>query len=140
MGPFVIPNTTRINYTPIVSLHLFIMATDQLEALETVKQLQTQKLKEEYGGKASNLFVQEIKSAALFQCNWGELLSAAPTALSLMGSCWIAASQDKAEQIFLGDARPKDGFKYLTNRDKPTLRACLVDGQWKYNLCFVSPC
>jgi hypothetical protein len=106
------------------------MATSQLEALQKIKDIQSQALKEEYGGKASNQFIKETKNSALFQCNWGELLSAAPTALSLMGSCWIAASQEKAEQIMLGDSRPQGGFKYLSNREKPTLRACLVDGKF----------
>lgn len=104
--------------------------TVALEALNKVQDLQKQQLDTQYGGKASNQFVEEVKSSALFNCNWGELLSAAPTALSLMGSCWIAASQEKAEQILLGKARPEGGFKYLPNRADPTLRSCLVDGMY----------
>ena len=106
------------------------MATKQLQALADVQNEQTKILKNEYQGKMSNQFVEELKSSTLFQCDWGELLSAAPTALSLMGACWIAASQEKADAISLTGARPNGGWKYLKNYDKPTLRSCLVDGSW----------
>ncbi|KAL8907064.1 MAG: hypothetical protein Q9171_006011 [Xanthocarpia ochracea] len=103
------------------------MATKQLQALADVQNEKTKILKDEYQGKMSNQFVEELKSSTLFQCDWGELLSAAPTALSLMGACWIAASQEKADAISLTGARPDGGWKFLKNYDKPTLRSCLVD-------------
>ncbi|KAL4887552.1 hypothetical protein BJY04DRAFT_212586 [Aspergillus karnatakaensis] len=84
-------------------------------------------MQNEYGGKASNQFVDEVKSSALFQFSWGELLSAAPTALTLMGSLWIAASNPIADKISLADSMPTNGFEYLVKRRDPTLRSCLVD-------------
>ncbi|KAF2853718.1 hypothetical protein T440DRAFT_287057 [Plenodomus tracheiphilus IPT5] len=100
------------------------MATD---LISDVRKMQLDTVKAEYGGKMSNQFVAELKGSTLFQFNWSELLSAAPTALSLMGGCWLAASDPKAEKIFLTNSVPTKGFTYLTNRKDPTLRSCLVD-------------
>lgn len=99
------------------------------EAVTLIAQEQQRIIKQDYGGVPSNRFVSDVKQSALFQFNWGELLSAAPTALSLMGSCWIAASAPVADQIVLTKAVPVGGFKYITNRSEPTLRSCLVDGR-----------
>lgn len=104
------------------------MATSQQQALQEIEQ-QKKTLTQEYGGKMSNQFVAELKSSTLFQFNWGELLAAAPTALSLMGACYVAAANDTAEKISLSEAVPTGGFKYLTDRPNPTLRAALVDGK-----------
>lgn len=97
-------------------------------ALKRFDQIQTSTTKDQYG-KLSNRFVDELKGSTLFQHNWGELLSAAPTALSLMGACWLAASNATAEKISLKESKPVDGFKYMTNVPSPTLRSCLVDGK-----------
>lgn len=97
-------------------------------ALQNVQKIQTNVLKSEYEGKLSNQFVDELKCSTLFQADWSELLSAAPTALSLMGSLWIAAADPKAEKISMVKSMPTGGFKYITNRAEPTLRSCLVDG------------
>ena len=104
------------------------MATEQQNALVAVQELQKKTVADEYG-KQSNQFVTEMKSSTLFQFNWGELLSAAPTALSLMGSCWIAAAAPAADKISMKSSVPLGGFKTLTNRKDPTLRSCLVDGK-----------
>lgn len=100
------------------------MATDVLKDIQKVQDA----AKAEYGGKMSNQFVAEMKGSTLFQFNWGELLAAAPTALSLMGGCWLAASDPKADKISLADSMPSKGFVYLTNMHSPTLRSYLVDG------------
>ena len=105
------------------------MAAEQIAALADIQQIQKRTLKEQYGGLQSNQFVAEMKGSTLFQFDWSELLSAAPTTLSLMGSCWLAAAAPKAEQIVMTDSVPAGGFKYLTNRRAPTLRSCLVDGE-----------
>jgi hypothetical protein len=98
-------------------------------ALHRINVVQAATLREQYGGeKMSTKFVEEIKGATLFQYNWGDLLSAAPTALSFMGSLWVAAANPTAELISLSEAKPEGGFKYLTNVPNPTLRSCLVDG------------
>jgi len=99
-------------------------------ALQHISQVQTATIREQYGAKMSNKFVEELKGTTLFQYNWGELLSAAPTALSLMGSCWLAAANPTAEQISLSESKPEGGFKYMTNVPNPTLRSCLVDGTY----------
>ncbi|KAH6613654.1 hypothetical protein B0J18DRAFT_469994 [Chaetomium sp. MPI-SDFR-AT-0129] len=95
-------------------------------ALQRLDQIQAASAKEQYG-KVSEQFVSELKGATLFQHDWGGLLGAAPTALSLMGACWLAASNPTAEKISLAKSKPVDGFKYMTNSINPTLRACLVD-------------
>lgn len=100
------------------------------ETLDQIKQLQQKTIADEYGGKQSNQFVTELKSSTMFQFNWGELLSAAPTALSLMGSCWVAAANPVADAITMKAAVPTGGFKYIVNRSDPTLRSILVDGMF----------
>jgi hypothetical protein len=102
------------------------MASD---ALQRIDDIQASTTKTHYG-KLSNRFVDELKGSTLFQHNWGELLSAAPTALSLMGACWVAASNATAEKISLKDSRPVGGFKYISDVANPTLRACLVSGKY----------
>lgn len=97
-------------------------------ALAEVSQLNQKALKESSGNQA-NAFVKEMKASALFQFDWGELLSAAPTAMALTGSCWVAASSDEADAIMMEKSVPIGGFKFITNRREPTLRSILVDGK-----------
>ncbi|KAH0524984.1 hypothetical protein TsFJ059_007416 [Trichoderma semiorbis] len=99
----------------------------EAEAVQSIAAAEQRVVTEEYGGKLSNKFIDELKAATLFQFDWGELLSAAPTALYFMGSCWLAAANPTAEMISLADVVPEGGFKYKTNLRNPTLRACLVD-------------
>lgn len=56
-------------------------------------------------------FVQDVSDSLILQHNWGDLLSAAPLSLSLLGACQIAASTPKAASIILEP--PRGGFKYL---------------------------
>lgn len=100
----------------------------EADAVQSIAAVEKRVITEQYGGKLSNKFIDELKGATLFQFDWGELLSAAPTALSFMGSCWLAAANPTAEMISLADVVPEGGFKYMTNLKNPTLRACLVDG------------
>ncbi|KAI3539322.1 hypothetical protein CSPX01_08985 [Colletotrichum filicis] len=99
------------------------MSADSLAKVEAAQQAV---LKKTHGGKAGAQFVQEVKESLLFQYNWNELLSAAPTAITLVGACHVAAASPEAAAISLGDAVPAGGFKYLRVAAKPTLRACLV--------------
>ena len=87
-----------------------------------------QKALKESSGNQANAFISEMKASALFQFDWGELLSAAPTALALTGSCWVAASSDAADAIKMEKSVPIGGFKFIVNRSEPTLRSILVDG------------
>lgn len=98
------------------------------DALTELTQLKKKTLADEYGGNQANQFVSDMKASTLFQFNWGELLSAAPTALSLTGACWIAASAPVADQIRMTKSVPVGGFKFIVNRSDPTLRSILVDG------------
>ena len=102
------------------------MAIDQTAALAKLEQANQDRLKKEYSGKAGTKFVTEVKESMLFQYNWAELLSAAPTALSLLGACHVASSSNEAAAINLGSAMPKGGWQYLKVAEKPTLKACLV--------------
>ncbi|KAM5521692.1 hypothetical protein FOXYSP1_15583 [Fusarium oxysporum f. sp. phaseoli] len=103
------------------------MATAQLSALQDIEATQKSLRMSQYGGRMSNQFVDEVKGAALFQFNWGELLGAAPTAIAMMCACYVAASNEEAKKISLKDSVPTNGFQYLTNRRDPTLRASLLD-------------
>ncbi|KAI1269761.1 hypothetical protein F5Y18DRAFT_109420 [Xylariaceae sp. FL1019] len=68
-------------------------------------------------------FIQTTKSQLLFQHNWSELVGAAPLALNLIGSCYIACSVSRATEITLD--RPASGdFQRLHYE---SLRACMVE-------------
>ncbi|KAG8627095.1 hypothetical protein KVT40_004578 [Elsinoe batatas] len=102
------------------------MAVDNANILSEIEKANQERLKKEYSGKAGTKFVTEVKESMLFQYNWADLLSAAPTALSLLGACHVASSSQEASAINLGSAAPKDGWKYLQVAKTPTLKACLV--------------
>lgn len=86
------------------------MSADDLAKVEAAQQAV---LKKTHGGKAGAQFVQEVKESLLFQYNWNELLSAAPTAITLVGACHVAAASPEAAAISLADAVPQGGFKCL---------------------------
>lgn len=79
--------------------------TSATDVLSNIKRAQQKTVKKEYAGKAGQQFVTEIKDSMLFHCNWAELLSAAPMALSLMGSCWVAASKKEAGENLVAGRR-----------------------------------
>lgn len=87
--------------------------SDPAASLAAIDKANSDLLKKNYAGKAGGAFVTEVKESLLFQYNWSELLSAAPTAISLMGACHVAAASEEAAKISLGDAAPAGGFKYL---------------------------
>lgn len=86
------------------------MSADDLAKVEAAQQAV---LKKTHGGKAGAQFTQEVRESLLFQYNWNELLSAAPTAITLVGACHVAAASPEAAAISLSDAAPQGGFKYL---------------------------
>jgi hypothetical protein len=102
------------------------MALNKADALAQIEKANQERLKKEYSGKAGTKFVTEVRESMLFQYNWADLLSAAPTALSLLGACHVASSSQEAAAISLGDSMPQGGWKYLQVSQKPTLKACLV--------------
>lgn len=88
-------------------------AESAAKQLTQIKQREEQRLVEQGNGKAQVAFARDVKNSLLFQYDWGDLLSAAPLALSLMGSCYVAATSPLAHTISLEDAMPKDGFKHI---------------------------
>ncbi|KAJ6028830.1 hypothetical protein N7540_004406 [Penicillium herquei] len=72
-------------------------------------------------------FVKHVKARSLFQpsFNWGDILSAAPVAISLMGNLFVAATIPDATRITI---IPKEGgFQFLPRFGEDTaLNACLV--------------
>ena len=56
-------------------------------------------------------FSQEISDSLIVRQNWGNLLSAAPLALSFVGACQVVASSPTAAGAKL--QRPEGGFRYL---------------------------
>lgn len=83
------------------------------DALSKVEAAQQAVLRKTHAGKAGAQFTQEVKESLLFQYNWNELLSAASTAITLVGACHVAAASPEATAISLADAAPAGGFKYL---------------------------
>ncbi|KAM0345796.1 hypothetical protein ACHAPU_006149 [Fusarium lateritium] len=103
------------------------MSMNQIEALAELEKANQDRLKKEYSGKAGTKFVTEVRESMLFQCNWADLLSAAPTALSLLGACHVASASEEASAIRLGgNCMPKGGWQHLKVAESPTLKACLV--------------
>ncbi|KAJ4348639.1 uncharacterized protein N0V89_010017 [Didymosphaeria variabile] len=100
------------------------MALNQADALAELERANQQRLKNEFSGKAGTKFVAEVRESMLFQYNWADLLSAAPTALSLLGACHVASSSQEAAAISLGSAMPQGGWKHMQVAQKPTLKAC----------------
>ena len=88
-------------------------AAEAAQQLALINQREDERLKKQGGGKAQIAFARDVKNSLLFQYDWGELLSAAPLALSLMGSCYVAAASPLACSISLKDAEPKGGFQYI---------------------------
>jgi hypothetical protein len=88
-------------------------AESAAKQLTQIKQREEQRLVEQGNGKAQVAFARDVKNSLLFQYDWADLLSAAPLALSLMGSCYVAATSPLAHAISLEDAMPKDGFKHI---------------------------
>lgn len=83
------------------------------DALSKVEAAQQAVLKKTHGGKAGAQFTQEVKESLLFQYKWNELLAAAPTSITLVGACHVAAASPEAAVISLSDPVPQGGFKYL---------------------------
>jgi hypothetical protein len=102
------------------------MSRNQADALAQLEKASQERLKKEYNGKAGTKFVTEVRESMLFQYNWADLLSAAPTALSLLGACHVASASPEAAAITLGSAMPRGGWQHLRVSEKPTLKACLV--------------
>jgi hypothetical protein len=82
------------------------MAYDQANALAEIENANQRRLKKEYSGKAGTKFVTEVRESMLYRYNWADLLSAAPTALSLLGACFLVSSSQEASAISLGSAIP----------------------------------
>ncbi|GIK00972.1 hypothetical protein Aspvir_005002 [Aspergillus viridinutans] len=66
--------------------------------------------------------VAEIKSSAIFQVNWEDLLKSAPISINALGAALVASSSETATTIEF--TPPKGGFKFL---QFTSLRANLVD-------------
>jgi hypothetical protein len=90
-----------------------VSSADASRQLAEIAQREDDRLKKQGSGKAQIAFARDVKNSLLFQYDWAELLSAAPLALSLMGSCYVAASAPKAQGISLKEAEPKGGFTHI---------------------------
>jgi hypothetical protein len=81
--------------------------------LAALQKSNDERLVKQGNGKAATAFAKDVKQSLLFQYDWAELLSAAPLCLSLMGSCYVAATSPKAQGITLKECEPKGGFKFI---------------------------
>jgi hypothetical protein len=86
-----------------------------LTAAEASKQLADleEKRRAQAGDQAALTFAKDVKQSLMFQYDWGELLSAAPLCISLMGSCYVAATSPKATGMSLKECEPQGGFKKI---------------------------
>jgi len=100
------------------------------QVLQKAEEFQ-KKPSEDPGDKTSNQFMGESNASVFFQFDWSGLLRAAPSALSTVGLCCIAASLPMAEQISMKNSMPMKGFAYLTDDPNPSLKGCLVDGKFE---------
>jgi hypothetical protein len=66
-------------------------------------------------------YVESVKQNLLFQpsFNWGDLLSAAPTAICNLGAIFVLSTTDDAYHITIHP--PKDGFKHFAYVKHPPL-------------------
>ncbi|KAH1300534.1 hypothetical protein KXX11_005155 [Aspergillus fumigatus] len=76
--------------------------------------------------------VAEIKSSAIFQVNWEDLLKSAPISINALGAALVASSSETATTIEF--TPPKGGFKFL---QFTSLRANLVDCSNRGRLAFL---
>ena len=70
------------------------------------------KEKEQQSTTAVKDYSTEATNSLIFQYNWAELLGAAPMAINLIGSCYIASSTPVGMSVTL--TPPQGGFKYLS--------------------------
>lgn len=90
------------------------LATSQAsEELQALQKRNDDRLVQQGGGNAATAFAKDVKQSLLFQYDWGELLSAAPICLSLMGACYVASSSPKANGMSLEECRPPQGFEFI---------------------------
>lgn len=83
------------------------------ESLITLRKRDDDRLKRQGNGNAAVAFAKDVKQSLLFEYDWGDLLSAAPLCISLMGSCYVAATSERARGLSLKDCEPKGGFKKI---------------------------
>ncbi|KAH1912106.1 hypothetical protein KXW14_004294 [Aspergillus fumigatus] len=76
--------------------------------------------------------VAEIKSSAIFQVKWEDLLKSAPISINALGAALVASSSETATTIEF--TPPKGGFKFL---QFTSLRANLVDCSNRGRLAFL---
>lgn len=92
------------------------MAIVTVQASKELQELQKRndaRLESQGAGNAAVAFAKDVKQSLLFRYDWSELLFAAPLCLSLMGSCYVAATSDKARGMSLKECEPKTGFKKI---------------------------
>ncbi|KAF8892585.1 hypothetical protein BD779DRAFT_1661291 [Infundibulicybe gibba] len=116
-------NSTGINLIHMVALAVYLTLGSAVWKAPMSLIFIGADLGDNRNGRAQVGFARDVKNSLLFQYDWAELLSAAPLALSLMGSCYVAATSPLANAVSLKDAEPKGGFKYIKH---PELKACLI--------------
>lgn len=84
-----------------------VATTNAAADLATLQKMNNDRIMKQGGNSAAIAFARDVKQSLLFQYDWGELLSAAPLCLSLMGSCYVAATSPDAQGMSLSDAKTK---------------------------------
>jgi hypothetical protein len=90
-----------------------VVTTAAAEELTALQKRNDDRLQKQGSGSAAVAFAKDVKQSLLFQYDWAELLSAAPLCLSMMGSCYVAATCPEATGMSLKECEPKGGFKKI---------------------------
>lgn len=89
------------------------IAASKASELQALQKRNDDRLAKQGNGNAATAFAKDVKQSLLFQYDWGELLSAAPMCLSLMGACYVASTSPKAAGMSLEECKPTGGFKFI---------------------------
>ena len=91
-----------------------VATKDAVNELANLQKMNNERIMKQGGNNAAIAVAKDVKQSLLFQYDWAELLSAAPLCLSLMGSCYVAATSPDAVGMSLTDvkvARPDSKLK-----------------------------
>jgi hypothetical protein len=89
------------------------MSLTSIEQRAEIARCEEARWKAQDNGQVQIAFAKDVKNSLISCYDWGQQLSAAPLALSLIGSCYVAATAPKAQGISLQDVAPSGGFKVI---------------------------
>ncbi|KAK7698786.1 hypothetical protein SLS64_012268 [Diaporthe eres] len=89
---------------------------------EAVAKAKDQQIRQSAIATAGPEFVESVGNSQLFRLDWDQLLCAAPTSVSILGACILAANSETARTITLTSSdKPLKGFRSIS------LNGCLIE-------------